>query len=340
MRERSAAIVERMRAVFFESVGTMSVRDAPLPIPEPGHVRLKIRYCGICGSDLTVFKTGALAGPDSVMGHEISAVVDLDPEGQWPAGTRVTPFPARGCGKCMWCREGHPRYCLDPPYGAWGGFGDYAVYPSANLIALPDDLDDRAAALTEPTGVAVRAVEMAGAKRGDLAYVSGLGPIGLLCAAALSAAGCRVVGAEPRPDRRDLGLELSCERVLDPATEDPVSILHSIDPHGPAVAFECSGAPESLQHVIDLCGPLGTIGILGVPMAPVLLLRMFVREQRAFSLSGPSMDSMRRAVDLLREHAQIAKIITSTVPLEGTPEAFTRLAAGNGGVKVLVAPDL
>src|SRR5437660_5876145 len=172
-----------MRAVFLDAAETMSVREVPVPQPQRGQVRLKIRYCGICGSDLTVFKTGALAGPDAVLGHEISAVVDFDPEGSWASGTRVTPFPARGCGKCLWCREGHPRYCLDPPYGTWGGFADFAVYPVANLIPIPDDLDDRSASLAEPLGVALRAVEMAAPKPGDLVYVSGLGPLGLFSTA-------------------------------------------------------------------------------------------------------------------------------------------------------------
>jgi L-idonate 5-dehydrogenase len=318
----------------------MVVRETQMPEPEGGQVRLKVRFCGICGSDLTVFKTGALSGPDVVMGHEISAVVDLDPEGRWAAGTPVTPFPARGCGECMWCREGHPRYCLKPPYGEWGGFAEFALYPSAGLIHIPDKLDDRAAALAEPLGVALRAVGLASPQPGRLAYVSGLGPIGLFSVAGLVNAGCRVVGADPREERRALGLELGCEAVLDPKAGDPLDALLSIDPHGAAVVFECSGAPESLQQVVDLCGHQGVIGILGVPMAPVFLLRMFVREQRAFSLSGPSKGSMNEALALLRERPEIAKVITGVVPLEETPEAFRRLASGDGGIKVLVAPDL
>jgi hypothetical protein len=73
-------------------------------------------------------------------------------------------------------------------------------------------------------------------------------------------------------------------------------------------------------------------------MAPILLLRMFVKEQRAFSLSGPSRSSMGRALELLRERPEIATLITGTVPLEETDRAFRRLIAGDGGVKVLVAP--
>jgi threonine dehydrogenase-like Zn-dependent dehydrogenase len=327
-----------MRAAFFEAAQTITVREVAIPEPGPGDVRLKVRYCGICGSDLTVYKTGALAGPGVVLGHEISAVVDLDPQGRWLEGTRVAPFPSRGCGKCLWCREGKHRYCINPPFERWGGYAEYTVYPSENLIPISDDLDDRIAAAAEPFGVALRAVSLASPKPGDFAYVSGLGPIGLFSVAGLVAEGCRVVGADPRPERRDLGLALGCEETLDPTTEDPVSRTLSLDPHGPRIAFECSGVPESLQQVFDACGYQGVVGVLGVPMAPILLLRMFVKEQRAFSLSGPSRESMEQALRFLGERSEIGRVITGTVPLEETDQAFRRLVAGDGGVKVLVAP--
>jgi threonine dehydrogenase-like Zn-dependent dehydrogenase len=327
-----------MRAAFFEAAQTITVRDVPIPEPGPGEVRLKVRYCGICGSDLTVYKTGALAGPGVILGHEISALVDLDPQGRWAEGTRVVPFPSRGCGRCLWCREGHPRYCVNPPFERWGGYAEYTVYPSENLIPISDELDDRTAAAAEPFGVALRAVGLASPKPGDFAYVSGLGPIGLFSVAGLAAEGCRVVGADPRPERRDLGLSLGCEQTLDPTAEDPVSRTLSLDPHGPRIAFECSGVPESLQQVFDACGYQGVVGVLGVPMAPILLLRMFVKEQRAFSLSGPSRESMEQALRLLGERTEIGRVITGTVSLEETDRAFRRLVAGDGGVKVLVAP--
>src|SRR6266508_212265 len=105
-----------MRAVFFESSRTLTVRETPIPEPGPGEVRLEVRNCGICGSDLSLYKTGVLAGPDVILGHEISAVVDLDPSGDWSRGTRVVPYPSgRGCGECVWCLEGKPRYCTNPP---------------------------------------------------------------------------------------------------------------------------------------------------------------------------------------------------------------------------------
>jgi threonine dehydrogenase-like Zn-dependent dehydrogenase len=136
-----------------------------------------------------------------------------------------------------------------------------------------------------------------------------------------------------------MGLEIGCEAVFDPVKKDPFSTLLEVDPHGPTVAFECSGVPGALQQTIDACGPTGTIGVLGVPMDPVLLLRMFVREQRAFSLSGPSWESMLHAQRLLVDRPQTAKIITGEVPLEETERTFNDLAEGRGGIKVLVAPE-
>ncbi|HXF73810.1 MAG TPA: zinc-binding dehydrogenase [Actinomycetota bacterium] len=328
-----------MRAAILTRARTIEVREVPDPEPGPGDVRLRVRYCGLCGSDRMLYSTGALAGPTTVLGHEISAVVDLDPTGALPAGTRVVPYPARGCGECLWCRDGEPSFCLAPPRPPWaGGLAELVCYPAGNLIPIPSDVDDRTAALAEPLGVAIRAVEASGAGSGDLAYVSGLGSIGSLVVAALVALGCRVVGGDPREERRRLATELGCEVVLDPTAEDAAEAVFGIDPRGARVVLECAGVVGSLQQVFEVCGPRGTVGIVGVPTGPVLLLRMTVREQRAFSIAGPSPATMRRALELLRARPGIARVITGVVPLGSAGEALAGLAAGHGGVKVLVAP--
>jgi threonine dehydrogenase-like Zn-dependent dehydrogenase len=329
-----------MRAAFFESLGSISVRQAADPEPADGEVRLRVRCCGICGSDLSLYKTGVFAGPDVILGHEISAVVDVDPLGEWVRGARVVPYPGgRGCGECVWCLEGSDRYCLNSPDMHGGGFAEYVTVPRRTLLAVPDDLDERTAALAEPLGVGIRAVGLAEPEAGDLAYVSGLGSIGLLAASALVAAGCRVAGADPRPERRALALGLGCAVAFDNTSEDAAGRMLALDPHGPRVALECSGVPDSLQQVFDVCGHRGMIGILGIPMAPVFLLRMTLKEQRAFSIQGPSLESMREALELLRARPEIGKVISNVVPLEETNRAFADLVADNGGIKVLVAPD-
>jgi L-iditol 2-dehydrogenase len=334
-------VPREMRAAFFEGYRTINVRSSAIPEPRQGEVRIKVTYCGICGSDVSLFKTGMLAGPEQVLGHEIVGVIDRDPSGRWPGGARVVVYPVRGCGECLWCKEGEPRYCLEPP-GSWGGLAEYVCYPSQHLIPVPDELDGQAAALAEPLGVALRAVELAAAKQGDLALVLGLGSLGCLCAAALAAAGCRVIGADIRDDRRGLGLEVGCSEVFDPDAEDPFWKMLSFDPHGPRIVFECSGAPQALQQAFNACGHGGVVGVLGIPFEPTVIIPAVfsVKEQRAFSISGPSIESMRRALALLgEERPQTAKIVTGTVALDDVQSAFAALADGTGGVKVLVSPE-
>jgi (R,R)-butanediol dehydrogenase/meso-butanediol dehydrogenase/diacetyl reductase len=327
-----------MRAAFFERERSIVVREASVPEPGPDEVRLRVHRCGICGSDVSLYKTGALAGPDVVLGHEIAATVEFDPSGALAPGTRVVPFPARGCGECAWCRTGEWRHCLHPG-PLWGGFAEQVVFPVRNLIPIPDDLDDTAAAAAEPLGVALRGVALAAPSPGDLVYVSGLGSIGLLTVAGLVHAGCRVVGADPNLERRAAAEAQGAQATFDNTTQNAVAALEAIDPRGPRNAFECAGVADSLQEVFEVCGALGVVGILGIPMAPVLLLRMTIKEQRAFSISGPSMESMIAALDLLAARPQVSSVITGTVGLDRLDETMGALADGRGGIKVLVDPS-
>ena len=328
-----------MRAAVFEGYRSVAVRDLPDPEPSPGEVRLAVRYCGICGSDLSLFKTGIMSGPDRVLGHEIAAVVDI-PAGEWGPGDRVVPLPVRGCGECAWCARGHPRYCLEP-LDRYGGFAEYVTYPAENLVPIPDAVDDRTAALAEPLGVAVRAVRLAEVGDGDVVYVSGLGSIGALTVAAAADAGARVVGGDPREDRRALGLDLGCEDVFDPTAEDPFWKMFAYDPLGPRVAMECSGVPSALQLALNTARHGGVVGILGIPFepAPIIPAVLAVKELRAFSISGPNKEDIAASLDLLARRAEIGRVATSVVPLEETGEAMRRLADGEGSdIKVLVNP--
>src|SRR6266516_3151394 len=125
-----------MRAAFFTGAGRMEVRDVESPAPKDGEALLSVRYCGVCGSDLSLFKTGILSGPDVVLGHEIVATVAEDRAGRHRPGARVVPFPYRGCGRCLWCTEGRPMFCLERP-DHWGGLAELAAYGSATLLPVP-----------------------------------------------------------------------------------------------------------------------------------------------------------------------------------------------------------
>ena len=329
-----------MRAAFFTGAGRLEVRDTEPPSPGPDEALLEIRYCGMCGSDLSLFKTGIMSGPHEILGHEISAVVAEDRSGRFEPGTRVAPWPVRNCGECMWCTEGHPQYCTRSINFHWGGFAELSTYRSTNLLPVPDEVDERSAALAEPLGVAVRGVWAAEVEPGALAFVSGLGSIGSLVVSVLVDMGLRVIGADPREDRRALGERLGCEMVFDPTAEDPWWKTLAVDPHGPRYSFECSGVASAVQQAINVCGHMGTVALLGMPIEPATVFTpvIAVKEQRIVSISSPSPESMAEALRLLVRRPQTAEVITDVVGLDGAERAMRDLAQGTGGIKVLVAP--
>jgi L-idonate 5-dehydrogenase len=330
-----------VRAAFFTGYRAFEVQDVETPPLRPGEARVRVHYNGICGSDVSLWKVGVMAGDDRVPGHELSGVVEEDPTGTHEPGTRVTYFPSRGCGECLWCTEGHPRYCLNPP-NLWGGYAETVNVLPSLLLPVPDDVDDRAASLSEPLGVSLRAIDDAGVGQGDLCYVSGLGSIGLLAVAGLVDRGARVIGADIREDRRALGEAFGCEATFDPVAEDPFWKLLAVDLHGPRFAFECSGAAAAVQLAFNTCGHMGTVALLGLPFEPAMFIPavMAVKEQRALAITGPSRASMEAALDLLARRPGTSGVVTGVRPLEEVQQAFEEQAEGTGGVKVLVDPRI
>jgi threonine dehydrogenase-like Zn-dependent dehydrogenase len=290
---------------------------------------------------LSLFKTGIMSGPDAILGHEISAVVAEDRSGRFEPGAHVVPWPIRNCGECMWCAEGHPQYCTRSIDLHWGGFAERSTYRSTNLLSVPEGLDERTAALAEPLGVAVRGVWAAEVEPGALAFVSGLGSIGSLVVSVLADMDVRVIGADPREDRRKLGEHLGCEMVFDPVAEDPWRKTLAVDPHGPRYSFECSGVASAVQQAINVCGHMGTVALLGMPIEPATVFTpvIAVKEQRIVSISSPSPESMAEAMRLLLRRPRTADVITDVVGLDDAERAMTGLIHGTGGIKVLVAPS-
>lgn len=328
-----------VRAAVFEGMGKMPVREVGDPELRDGDALIRVHYCGICGSDVSLFKTGVLSGPDRVLGHEVLGVVEEDRATVHPPGTRVVAWPARGCGECVWCRDGFPRYCLHP--SDWmGGYAERWAIESRYLLPVPEQLSDEVAVLAEPLGVGLRGIDEAEVSERDLAYVSGLGGIGLLVVAGLVARGARVIGADPREDRRELGMRFGCELVFDPLSEDPWWKTLAVDLHGPRFAFECSGAALAVQAAFNVCGHRGTVVLLGIPFEPAFFLPavMSVKDQRALSVSGPTMETIEKGLELLARRPEIAEVVTAEVGLGDVERSMLELADGTGGLKVLVDP--
>src|SRR3984957_1660370 len=157
---------ELMPAAVYVGDGRIEVDEVPRPEPGPGEVLIEIAACGICGSDLHMVLE-RYARPGAILGHEWSGIVAEAPKDSgWSAGDRVVGNPTPGCGVCRPCRRGRPSVCLRRPVADLrdmrGAYAQYLTVAADNVLPVPESLSARGAALTEPTAIALHAVELAG----------------------------------------------------------------------------------------------------------------------------------------------------------------------------------
>ncbi|HET8577604.1 MAG TPA: alcohol dehydrogenase catalytic domain-containing protein [Methylomirabilota bacterium] len=201
-----------MRAAVYTGPGSIQLRDWPEPAAGPGELLLRVRGCGLCGSDLVKFVSGTVC-PPAVFGHEV--VGEVIGVGAGVTGfaldQRVVAAHHVPCFRCHYCRRGSPSMCrafkesnLDP-----GGFAELCRVPAPNVahaaFAIPEHLSDEAASFTEPLACCLRAIRRAGLGQGDTALVVGLGSIGCLFVQSLRLRRVQVLGSDLVGERRELG---------------------------------------------------------------------------------------------------------------------------------------
>ena len=332
-----------MRAVAVGEDRLLRVIELDAPAPGAAQAVIEVSYCGICGSDLHFRDVPELFPAGCVPGHEFSGrIATLGPgvEG-WAAGDRVTVLPFAQCGECEACLRGEEQVCANAVVsgvglgtGRPGGYAERVTVDARMLFALPDSVDDRAGALTEPLAVAVRAVACAQTARSEPVSVIGAGPIGLLVALVLVARGYeRVTLISRNPARAALAAELGV---------DVVGLEEASSREAPACVFECAGTPAAARLAAELARPLGRIVLVGFALepldlvaAPFLLKELTLRGVLAYTRAD-----FAGAIELLASGAIPSEPLISAVrPLEDAEAAFQSLTApGNTQLKVLLAP--
>jgi 2-desacetyl-2-hydroxyethyl bacteriochlorophyllide A dehydrogenase len=339
--------MELMEASVYVGDGALEVHDLPVPEPGPGEVLIEIAQCGICGTDLH-FVLERIARPGTVLGHEWSgtiAAVGPAVDG-WGVGTRVVCGPEPGCGECRACRRGRPSVCLRRPpvdhLSFRGAFARYVVAPAEQLLVVPDDLPARAAALTEPTAVAMHAVTLSGATPADRVLVTGGGPVGLLVTAVLHAQGIDdVTLSEPAPARRARALQVGAARVVSP-DELPTPSMGAPVPEPFTVVFECSGnaaAGESAIDQLDFAGVCVLVGT-GHDFPRLNHNRVIVLENTILGSYNYDADGFASALALLASGAMPLDALVEPVDvfLDELLPVMQRCAAGELPGKVMVRP--
>jgi len=239
-----------MQAGVYSGVENLKLQEWPKPELDAGEVLVKVRYAGICGTDMMIHAgMHPRVVPPRVLGHEIfGAVVETRAaaDSKIKVGDRVAVFPLISCGRCAPCREGNAHVCeklgligIDTD----GGFAEYVKASPEQLIRVPPSVDDEQAALVEPLSVAVHVVRTSEFTAGDTALVTGAGPIGNLIAQVLRAVGARrVLVSEAKPFRRNLAERMGFA-VVNPLETKPLEAIRSLT--GESFAdhvFEATGA--------------------------------------------------------------------------------------------------
>ncbi|MCS7057586.1 MAG: alcohol dehydrogenase catalytic domain-containing protein [Meiothermus sp.] len=308
-----------MRAVVLEDFGRLSLQE--LPSPAEGEVLLKVAACGVCGSDLSVYKgTPAMRArwrPPLVLGHEIAAVVQEGPP-DW-VGQAVAVNPLVACGRCNSCRRGLSNLCSERTNVGFhhpGGFAQQIRLPLAQLYPLPEGLPIWKGALCEPLAVALRAVELAGATLGRRVLVLGGGAIGTLAAWLLQRGGARVWVAEHNPLRRAWLEGLGFVQGVLEAPEGSFEVV-----------LDCVGGAQTVEAAVNAVEPGGLVVLVGLEAtaASLPLQRLVLQE---IGLKGAYVfthDDFSRAVGLV---AQLPDELAVVRPFGVYQETFQELLEG------------
>jgi L-iditol 2-dehydrogenase len=325
----------------------MAVEDVPDPEPGPGEVLMKVRYCGICGSDVHLLSRGIFF-LGAIPGHEVSAeIVALGPGvNGWQPGDLVATAGGGKCGQCEYCRTEKPHLCEQPKEGFGlgrrpGGFAQWLVAGQGTLLRIPPSLDPAHAALTEPLAVALHAVELSEVEADQGVLVTGAGPIGLLVIEMLKARGAKpIIVSEPAAGRRALAERLGADRVVDPTTEDLADVVRAATGRGPHAVLESSGAAAAAQAGFGLLRPAGVLVAVGSSEASysfssLLLMARELRVQGSYGSGG----RMPAALEMLAAgKVQAADIITRVVSLAEGDACMRELADSPADGKVLIDP--
>jgi len=270
-----------MKANVLHGIGDLRYEEVADPVMKAQEVLVKVRACGICGSDIPrVFVNGTYHFP-TIIGHEFSGeVVDtFSEEDKTLIGKRVSIYPLMPCHHCDNCKEGKYEMCSHYNYFGSrcdGGFAEYVSVPKENLCFIPDGISFEEAAMLEPTAVAMHALKRSGMQVGDTVAIFGPGTIGMILAQMARIAGASKVILIGRSQvkldfaQKHIGVEYICNSTTTDVNE---YIQQLTDGRGVDVAFEGAGASSTMNSCLDVVKASGTILAMGNPHDDMLLAK-------------------------------------------------------------------
>jgi threonine dehydrogenase-like Zn-dependent dehydrogenase len=338
--------------------GKLLVReDVPEPVPAFGQVLVEVAACGICGSDLHFAKHGKsmmelgkeMKGTpdlgvqeeldlsrDVYMGHEFTArVLGVGPDTVGPAaGTVVTSIPIllsmTGVQPIVYSNS------------VLGGYAEQMLLSAPMLVEVPNGLDPRHAALTEPMAVGLHAVNRSEIEKGTGALVLGCGPVGLAVIAALKVRGIEpIVASDLSPARRALAITMGAHEAVDPRDEPAFDAWSRAGGAKPLVVFEAIGVPGIIDSALQAAPPRTKIVVVGVCMERDTITPFFGIGKELdlrFCLGYDPMEFNQSLQSIADGEIDVVPMITGEVGIDGVAGAFEALGNPDEHCKILVVP--
>jgi 2-desacetyl-2-hydroxyethyl bacteriochlorophyllide A dehydrogenase len=314
-----------MKVAIYRGIKSISLEEQPDPQAAPTEVIVRVKYCGICGTDVHAYHYEELYPRDSVLGHEIVGTIT-------EVGREVKAF-----------RTGD-RVVVS----SMAGYAEYIkiATPQTSLYRIPDEVSFEDAVLWDPIAVPLHGIRQSRFRLGDNVVVAGAGAIGLSCVQLLKMGGARhITVLEPAKKKRELARRLGASECLDPLEGDKVivDIINSLcGGTGVDVAFECAGVPQSLVTATKVVKRGGQVLLLGVTQKPApLVASEMVRQEVEIKATLAFRDEdIRLALDFLAQKRFNTKgMVADIIGLSDIVKGMERLVSPQESlVKLVVAP--
>ena len=325
-----------MKAAVYHGPGGLRVEEVPVRELKDNEVKIRVKYCGICGTDIHIFHgDGGCCDvtPPLVPGHEFSGVVaEVGSKVKTvKVGDRVTGDPNDMCGECYFCKNGMQHFCknnIGIGTTVDGGFAEYVIMREKQVYKVSDDLSFIEAAMAEPISCCLHGIDLCNIKAGDTVLVIGGGPIGMIMMQLAKNAGAsKVIMSEPVEEKREQALKLGATKTIDPLHEDVEAVLAEYC-ENVNVVIECVGNVHTQADAVRFAGRGATIMYFGLAAPeesfPIRPDDIFKKELHITS-SYINPYSFERAIQILESGTvELESLITNVVPLDDIADVFTK----------------
>ncbi len=340
-----------MKSAVFYGKNDLRIENKPMPTLGPNDVLLKVRACGVCGTDMHIFDGDEGAAPTpkgTTLGHEFAGeivmvgdnITDLKP------GMRACVDPNQLCGMCDACRGGMGHFCeniIGIGTTVDGGFAEYCAVPRSQIYTFGDNLSFTKAAMTEPVACCLHGIDMCDIVPGKTVVIIGGGMIGLLMLQLSKLKGASTtILLEPQSHKRQMALELGADYVFDSLSPNFKEEWEHHSFKHICTIIECVGKPSTMEQAIELANPKSTVMLFGLTRPnDTINIKPFEVFKKELSIKASFINpyTQKRALSLIENgKINVNKMIGEIISVDELPKLLAdkkRRASG----KTIVAFD-